>query len=289
MKQVLLKEGTTPVSPRTTEDSLYPNIDSSYSLVPYTGPRLNIRMSQVFGFKRFSGTNSGTQGMAIYGNILVRMCNVSTSTTHYIYTISSAGITQIATFVLSTTGHSNALQFAPFIESGNAFPYLYVSDTNGKCYVLNIAADYTVTLAQTITISGVSQVLMGDDGYVWANLTTTDERKKFIKYRHVNVSEGNITLTDADKLTEWETYETYPTSIYTSQGWKAKHGKIYYIFAWEGAGYKRVVAIYDSATGGLLNTLDLSDYINYEFEDLDFWDNAMIIACNDGPCFLLRF
>ena len=228
--------------------------------------------------------------MAIYGDILVRMAKTSTSTTHVVYQIAADGtLTQLATFTLSGTGHSNALQFAPVLEAGQTLPYLYVSDVTNNCYVLSFDSAYQATIVQTITISGsASQILRGDDGYVWSSLPGTGNHRRLRKYRRVAVSEGNVTLADSDKLDEWETLEAFPSSTYTMQGWKIKEGRLWLLYGDTNAGDQRGMCVYDTATHALIARIDLTNFGAIEYEDLDFWDGAVILATDKKDSYILR-
>lgn len=266
---------------------MYPNIDNTYTIKTYTGERLVIRTSQNVGIKNFGSMASNMQGLAIWGSIAVRMANVSTSTTHYVYRLSPTGITQIASFVLDGTGHSNALQFSPLIESGQTLPYLYVSGLGDKCYVLSFNASYEATIVQTITISGGNQILMGDDGFIWCSGGGDDDTRRFKKYRHVDVSEGDVTLTDSDLLDSWDTLETYGDG-YTAQGWKVKFGKIWFSYGASGETSKKGISVYDTATHRCVAILDFSDYGTREWEDIDFYDNAILAAMYTGHVYIIR-
>lgn len=278
------------VAPVIVEDGFRPNIDSSYTSRQYEGDRIAINMTpHTFGIKSWgSGMATQMQGMAIYGDILVRTRNATTG--HKIYQIGANGnLTELASFDLNI-GHANALQFAPVLESGQVFPYLYAVGLSGKCYVMSIAADYTVTLVQTITINGVLQVLQGDDGYLWThNDENADNSFQFAKYRKVKVSEGDVTLTDADRLDWWDTNETFPPATVTSQGYKVKFGKIWYSYGWPGSDQNRGILVYDTATHRLLTNIDLTSFTTEEFEDVEFYDNALILATYGVNMYIMRF
>lgn len=227
--------------------------------------------------------------MAIYDDILVRMANVSTSTTHYIYRISSAGVlTEVATFTLSTTGHSNAMQFAPTVEDGQTYPYLYVSDLDGACEVLSIASDFSVTQVQKITVPTGWQVQIGDDGFIWA-IAGGGTALRFIKYRRVAVSEGNITLTSSDILEDISVNDKFDSASYTFQGSKFKFGKAWLPIGTTGTTQKRALFVFDLAQQRTAANIDLTSLGNVEFEDVDFWDGAAIIACYSAATYILRF
>lgn len=288
MKQIVLKAGATPAAPRVTEDSFYPNIDSNYTAVSHTGQRLVVNTSPVCGIRTLSSTRAtNKQGMAIYGDLMVTLA--ANNGTHYIYTIGTGGaLTQVTTFSVSL-GHANAAQFAPTIASGKTYPYLYVSDTDGHCYVLEIASNYAVTKVQTITIAQ-GQCLIGDDGYIWASINGGSANPRiFKKYRKVAVSEGDITLTSDDILDSFSSDKSYSSSDVTAQGWAVKYGKIWFCFGASGSGQKRGVDVYDTATHRRVAELDFSSYSTLEYEDIDFWDNAMLIATYPGTMYMVRF
>lgn len=286
-----LKKAGNPYIPRIAERSFYPDVDSTYTLRDYTGDRVVIpQPAHKLGIKAWSSLPTQAQGMAIHGNLLVRMFNVTKSTTHYIYTISDAGtLTQVASFSCSNSGHSNTLQFAPTVESGNTYPYLYVSDTTGTCIVLSIAADYTVTQVQTITPSRGWQTQIGDDGNIWS-ITGGGANLHFVRFRKVSVSEGaSVTLTSADELEEMSVSDVFDSASYTFQGSKFKYGKAWLPIGTSGSGQKRALLVYDLAGQRTVANIDLTSLGNIEFEDLDFWDGAMILATYSTDTYILRF
>lgn len=278
-------------------DGKDPKRDASYTSLSYDSEPIRIRMANTAGIKAWSAMLSG-QGMAIFGNLVVRMRADSVSSIHYIYTIGSDGtLTKVAEFSCSTAGHANALQFASVVESGQAYPYLYVSDITTKCTVLSIDASYNVTQVQTITApSGTPslQMLIGDDGYLWGWWRESSGALTVVKYRRVLVSEGaSVTLTSNDEIERWTTYETYPSASYVMQGFKFKFGKFWLIVGTSGSSQKRALAAYDTATHGRCHFIDLTAYANVEYEDLDFWDNAIILATwantTNSNSYIMRF
>lgn len=291
MKQVVLQMGG-DAAPRTTEVSLYPNIDDSYSVIPYEGRRLVVRSKQFAGFRQMSTLQSSLQGMAIYGNILVRMANGGT---HRIYRLSDTGVpNEVASFSAST-GHSNSSQFAPNLESGQAYPYLYVAYLDKKCCVLSITSAFAVSIEQTITvnIAGLADgnIQIGDDGYIWYGCLDDNGHAHFIKFRRVAVSEGNVTLTEADVLNEWMTQESYPYAgyAYVWQGMIIKYGKIWFSYGTNVNGANRGVVIYDTATHAFVTKLDLTGTISAELEDLDFWNDSLLICTYSSELYQMQF
>lgn len=289
MKQIVIQDQLVDAAPRTTEESLYPNIDDTYTVRTYTGERLIIRDNQVYGIKLWgAGMPSGMQGMAIYNDILVRTKNSTTG--HKIYQIGPTGVlTELATFDLDL-GHANSCQFDSVIYDGQTFPYLYVAALSGICYVLSISSTYEVSIVQTITIENTGQVLKGDDGYMWASSYTTARNRWFGKYRKVLVSEGEtVNLTSEDLLESFDSVDVHPASSYTAQGWKIKLGKIWFNYGVSGSSEKRGAKVYETATHRLIATIDLSDYTNAELEDVELYDNGLIIATVASFTYMLKF
>lgn len=272
-----------------------PKRDETFTSLPYSGERIRISMNNSIGFKNWNPMLSG-QGMAIYGNLVVRMRATSASTVHYIYEITSAGLlNKVAEFTCTTCGHANALQFAPVLESGQTYPYLYVSDLDGSCIVLNIASDYTVTQVQKITVPSGWQSQIGDDGHIWTIIGGSDGSKiQFVKYRKVAVSEGaTIALTASDALATMTVEDLFPSAQYTFQGSKFKFGKAWLPIGTSGTTKKRALLVYDLASQRTVANIDLTNMGNIEFEDMDFWDNAIILATwantTNSTSYIMRF
>lgn len=286
MRQIPLYDINGEFAPKTVDSAISPDIDSSYIRINYSGVRIQVKTDNYCGIKQWGSRASSQQGMAVYEDMLVSFSNGGS---HYIYLIGNNGtLSQVATFTLAT-GHSNALQFSPILESGQFVPYLYVSDANGKCYVVSIAPDYTASIVQTITV-GVGQVLIGDDGYIWTSERNgTVSRRIFKKYRRVSVSEGDVTLTTDDVLDEFDTDKIYSTSDVTAQGWSVKYGKIWFCYGQSGDGQKRGVDVYDTATHRRLTELDFTNYTGLELEDVDFYNNTMLVSTYSTTIFEVRF
>ena len=241
-------------------------------------------------FSVIGSMGSTLQGMAIYNDIVVRMANNTTSTTHHVYRMTSNSVTEIATFTLSGTGHSNALQFAGTLESGQTLPYMSVSDITDKCYVLSFDSSYQATIVQTIGIGITAQVLKDDQNYVWANINTGDGHRKFQKYRQVLVSEGSsVTLSSADLLDEWTAYGDWPSANYTAQGWKVKNGKLYFLYGGDTNNNKiKGVSVYDTTTHKCIDQYDFTDWWFTEPEDLDFYNGEMVVCPYSGAAYFVQ-
>lgn len=291
MEKEYIKRGNTKIAAATVEAAILPDIDDTWTRRTYSGQRIAIGTNdRPLGIKAWSTMPAALQGMAIYGNLLVRMANVGSSTTHYIFRISASGnLTQAATFTLSGAGHSNALQFAPTIESGNDYPYLYISGIDGSCVVASISEALAVSQVQKITAPGASNLTIGDDGYLWG-FNRSNGHLRFLRYRKVAVSEGaTVDLTEDDVLEDWLSDEVFPVASYTSQGQKVKFGKIWLPFGTTGSGQQRCLAVYDLAERRLFALVDLTDLANFEPEDVDFWNDSLILATYSANNYILRF
>ena len=266
--------------------ALYDSVSGQYRYALGTGRLHACNHAATSGIGSM-GSNQ-LQGMAIYGDIAVRMANSTTSTTHRVYRLTSSSVTEIATFTLSGCGHANALQFASTLEAGQTLPYMAVSDINGQCYVLEFNSSYQATIVQTISLDGISagQLLKDDQNYVWSSWTNTNGNRHFRKYRQVLVSEGaSVTLTDADILDEWDTWETFPSTYFTMQGWKVKGGRLYLLYggAANNATSIRGITVYDTVTHHTVDQYDFTDYLySGEPEDLDFYDGGIVIGLLTG-------
>lgn len=233
-----------------------------------------------FGFQQIGNTVAGYQGMAIFGDYLVRTANGGT---HKIYRIEDNGFSLIGSFALNGLGHANSVQFAPVLEPGQFLPYLYVSAFNSKCKVVEIDNLTSAHVVQTITydIAGLpadSNFQIGDDGYLW--LTTLDSASNayvFIKFRKVSVSEGDVTLTSQDVMDKWESSEKFPYNPYVWQGEIIKKGKVYFLYGQTG-NRKRGINIFDTQTHSLLFQVDFTNLSGLEMEDIDFYNNSIIVA-----------
>ena len=291
MEKRTLKEGATPFTPYTTTSCIKPDIDETYTEYSYSGELLSIVQAHKCGFKLWQSMIGSLQGMAIYGNIMVRMANGGT---HYILGFNEQSYEIKGTFSTST-GHSNSLQFAPTILSGETYPLLYVAGLSGKCYVIQISQDFSVSLIQTLTIdesSSISQTCnlqIGDDGHIWAAYLDSTDQFHFVKLRKVLTSEGNVTITDNDIIDQWSTEELYPYSNHVWQGMKVKFGKIWLLFGTTGPAQYRGIQVFDTATHRNLSSIDLSVAASVEFEDLDFYGDSLLVASYTAQIYKIRF
>lgn len=292
MKQGIIYEGSDPIAPRVTQDSIYPNISNAYTPFTYTGERLAV-LNKTHDAGIASWFNFGTaqqQGLAIWDDIMVRVGNTEGGAKPCnVFRFNAQGSpVNIASTSLAGIGHGNALEFAPVLEDGQTLPYLYVAGMGDNCYVLSFDENYAPTIVQTITISTGNQMLMGDDGFIWSSAAGSGNHRRFRKYRRVAVAEGDVTLTDADKLDDWQTMDVFPSENYTMQGWKVKFGQIWMLYGTAGTGQERGIVVYDTATHRRVAQLVLTSLISGEPEDLDFRNNSIFIGMITGTGYSIR-
>lgn len=283
-------------APKTVSQATIADIDATYDTINYNGEHIVLPMQHQFGIKNWASRAASLQGVAVYDDIMVCVA-ASPATTHYIYRINNDNtLTTLATFTMNL-GHGNALQFAPIKQSGQYLPYLYVAaidkdnQDRWKTFVLNIDQNHTVTKVQTIYSAITSQMLIGDDGHIWGSgrAEETVTRRQFAKYRRVDVSEGDVTLTSDDIIESWETEKWYNNTTQTAQGWSVKFGKIWFCYGPAGNGNYRGIDVYDTATQRLDTELDLTNFTTLELEDVDFYADNMVIATYNGQLFIARF
>lgn len=286
--------GTAKYAPRTTEAAMYPNIDSNFTTMAYQGPRIVLRDEQVCGFRQMPDLPFGGQGMAIYDDIVIRM---TTGTGHFVFRIADDGTTTQVTTFTASTGHSNSLQFAPTLESGQTYPYLYVAELPDACSVLSLSSTFVATAVQRITIaSGVVEggnLQIGDDGYLWYSGcigANSASKWRFVKFRKVLVSEGDVTLTSDDILDDWTTTEVRPYSTHAFQGFIVKFGKIFQVYGYgAGQNYYRGYAVYDTATHAFVTEIDLTSTFTEEPEDVDVWQDSLLLGCLSKTLYQFKF
>ena len=237
----------------------------------------------------YGGAKLGGQGCAIVGNTLFRLYDRGICRT---YRIDDAFnfelITEFALASYSESNHCNSAQFGQVL-SDNGFPYLYVSaGTENKCYVEKVSKEGSI-LMQTISYNispyndeGVHfNAQCGDDGCFYLFAPSSATELIIIKLRLPSISEGNVTLTN-DDIIDYFTFPHLYNEDGQTQGGKIYGGKLYWLM---GANryystWKRQLLVFDIAQKSLVSRVDLSDTIQHEVEDLDFFNGCAIIAVN---------
>lgn len=293
MKKIMLTKGQEDAVPCITDECFTPIVDSSYSLKTYQGNRLILRPANTMGYKTLPQLTANYQGMAVYGNLMVRLRNEGSSDhANQIRRWNGSAFPTTATWVMQL-GHGNTAQFAPSVEDGNVYPYLYVAGLYHTCYVLSmepIESGGDPVILQTITIADslvCGNTIIGDDGYLWdCALNKANNKWQFTKFRKVAVSEGDITLTSNDIIEQWETARKYPYSSYIWQGAKVKQGKIFFCYGGRG---NYGFSVFDTSSHALINEIDLSSLTTNEIEDIELWDDGILVATIKGGLWHLKF
>lgn len=274
-------------SPMVVKGAMVPDIPSSFTTMKYDGVDIELPRKHDFGIRVYGsgvlvGSRNGlaAQGMAIYNGVMAQLYNTGYCA---LYDISGAVPTLIKAFPLGSyqvaNNHSNSAQFDSRVIEGE-FPYLYVAACNvHKCFVEKITREGS-TLLQTITLNlsdypmGGSNIQVGDDGYLWlvSNYSTS---YRFIKLRKPTISEGDVTLTNADIVDAW-LVDGY-NSADTWQGCKIYNGKLYWLYG--GTYGNRGIWVFDTATHAMTHNISLNAFTRAELEDLDIYNERMYITC----------
>lgn len=226
----------------------------------------------------YSGTSA--QGMAIYGNLIF----LTVESRYDVYQIGNAAPIKIGSLlsrgVSGSGNHANSCQFAPTIEEGETYPYLYIAEYfDCVCHVERVTVDSGMTVLQTITLSNDfdfgegANVQIGDDGHIYATLYFAqnvggDGNIKVVKFRQVAVSEGDVELTEADVV---ERFNITPSDTITSaavQGTKVYGG---YLYQQIGGSQSNVQGIYkiNLMTKQIVSFINFYDFATEEAEDFD--------------------
>lgn len=229
-------------------------------------------------------TSKNLQGVATWNNRLVRLENYGTA---HIYDISKGLVnaTLINSFPLGSNGesnHCNACQFVSIHQDN--YPLLYVSANYiSRCYVEQLT-DSGSTLMQTIDLniaevnnSGMQpNMVVGDDGYLWAIMgVPTAKQTYFYKLRLPQISEGNITLTEADLVDSFK-IPSYDMGLSTWQGVKVYGNRAF--FVWGTNSTTSGVEVYNLTTKQRDSFIPLNDIMLGEPEDCEIVGNSLLVV-----------
>lgn len=229
-------------------------------------------------------TSKNLQGVATWGDRLVRLENYGTA---HIYDISNGLVnaTLINSFPLGSnaeSNHCNACQFVSIHQDN--YPLLYVSANYiSRCYVEQLT-DSGSTLMQTIDLN-IAEVnnsrmqpnmVVGDDGYLWAIMgVPTAKQTYFYKLRLPAVSEGNITLTEADVIESFK-IPSYDMGLSTWQGVKVYGNRAF--FVWGTNSTTSGVEVYNLTTKQRDSFIPLNDIMLGEPEDCEIVGNSLLVV-----------
>lgn len=264
----------------------------------YVGAKINLGREytcELVGTAQITFTSgSGSlshQGGTSYGNYLILGKDTGVIDIHDIV----HGYKKLATVTLGShttdgTNHNGCLSVAPTVEQGNTFPYLYVSRNGnlfGTCNVENFTLESS-EIVQTLTLDeGVwgedwsrCQWCMDNEGYLWANMYDVNPTTKyrFIKFRKIAVSEGDLTLTAQDVIQDFNGLIPEGDNTSVCQGFLSRNGKIYWCFGTTLV--PRFIYVIDCLTKAIVSRIDLNDIVSYEPEDITVVGDDMYMFIN---------
>ena len=280
-------------------DILYePNFKSN-NVIPYSGNKLTLSPTlrcRTYGKGTFTAWADGlaAQGMAIYNGYMFQLHNKGMVRVWDVKKTTPILINQFNLGSYGDLNHANSAQFG-LIETETGFPLLYVGGCNAttrEMYVEKIGLSGS-ELIQTISfddsISAIPTTnqlnsIVGDDGYIWVN-NHDDKKLYFAKLRMPSIEEGNITLNNNDVVDSWTVDYNYDNEV--RQDICVYNGKFF--FQYGGTYNKRGVKVYDTNTHGLLNEIDLTNYLSEEFEGIDVYNNKIWITTLSSVAYILEF
>lgn len=275
------------------------------------------KAENTYGCHKFmtkTGNNTSIQGMDIYND---RMFILENKGECHVYDFTTKSPNPVGSFFLESAqkdNHSNCVNFGIEKTPGSEFPLLYVSvgkmnvPIEWTCFVEGIHFDghnYSSKLYQTITLdtSGFKEAgytpLWGCPCWLVDKVTgelwvfsairrtlvgTTQDPKlnKYIatKFRLPKLSDGEkiiLTVKDVEKqvLFDFDAYITQGGCIYD--------GKIYYSFGFKIDKHPETPAqirVYDTRTGKICDSLDLTGIIPEEPEDICIYNNTVYVNTN---------
>lgn len=248
----------------------------------YQGSPVNLSVTNGFYVtKLFSGVAapSGTtaQGFAIYNG---KLFQILADDTCIVYDLNDGG-KYISQFTIDA-GHGNSAVFSRSFYSGSdAYPLLYVSDTNGKVYI-NRVTESSATLTKTLyfnpdNFGATPQFTLGagNYGYVLGNISGTD----YVTSAKVSVCNMSNQTANQDGTYTPEVTDTFTISLTGSypvlQGLKYLNGML---FMSSGGGSQSVLSkiyVIDIANETVANVItDFPTTMSVEeLEDIDFVRN----------------
>jgi len=265
----------------------------------YAGEQISVRKNKVTigrvgqavvpQYVTYGGSDLAGQAVAIYGNIMFRMYNKGYCKTFEIddgFGIKAIGSFELGSF--DSDNHANSAQFSDVIAD-TGYPYLYVASTlENKCYVEKVTAT-SAELVQTIsyTIASHPNVRFNaqvGDGFLWlfGGDTTTNGSLYIYKFNLPSLSSASVTLLESDAIDSFSIPDYNYNADGQCQGGKIYGNKLYWLFGADRyySTWKRRLVVIDLVKKSVVSSVDLSNNIEHEVEDLDFIRDVAIIAVN---------
>lgn len=234
-----------------------------------------------------SWTLPSAQCLAIYNKYFIRIAADGKLT---ISQLSNDTMTTIYTSEQNLAGHNNSAQFAPFLQQGQTFPYLYVSALNRTggpiCKVYEITTS-SVTLVQTITFNLPETILptmssystnsqIGDDGCLYLFSTEIG----VIKMVTPNVSAGDVVLGLESVLDYFRFAYDYSTFIW--QGGKIYNGMLIMPIGGGNNIQVRSIFVFDLSEHKIIAAIGANTAWSSEVEDCDLLDGKLCTVSITG-------
>lgn len=270
--------------------------------------------SSVIRFAPLSGwKGQAYQGMAIYKDYMLSLQNTGLAT---LYAIDNSGLTEIKKIQLEShakTNHSNVAFFG--IEryaAGDELPVVYVSQCyNGVvggrkdvCYVERISLDGSSRLVQTIVFDDSRKLfgyalqwivdydrrLLIGYGNTIENLNP-ENRFRIVTFRLPRLSDGEVvTLTESDIIENYtiQDYTSEFPSVQIGQGACVRDGMMIMPVGLGTKQHPSLFYVWDLRRHRLVNRLDWTAAVPYEFEDCDFHGRDLYIQTNGNGVYVVR-
>lgn len=271
----------------------------------YAGERINLRnelgiqeigrdviKAYVSSSVSETGLNLSGQAIAIYGNELFRFHDKGYCRVYDISDLSNVSF--VRHFNLDGYGpslHCNCATFAPSVENGETYPYIYVAKyTSMECYVEKLTDSgavliQTITIDNTVTTRPHGNIWIGDDGYLYACTAptgsdpdiSTPANFTFYKFRTPDLNNSEVVLSEPDVIETWK-MENYVYNSLPFQGAMTCNGKVFVAFGISTT--DRIINVWDDKTHKLVSTIPITENISHEPEDVAVYNGDMILAVN---------
>ncbi|MBQ6161658.1 MAG: hypothetical protein IJK21_03300 [Prevotella sp.] len=267
---------------------------------------MDFTRSTVSHFAPFNGwEGQAYQGMAIYDDYMLSLQNTGLAT---LYKIENERLSEISKIRLESnakTNHSNVAFFGTErYAAGDALPVVYVSQcfngvVDGRkdvCYVERIGLDGSAQLVQTIVFNDTEKLF----GYALQWIVDYDRRQligygntienlapgnrfRIITFRLPRLSDGKVvTLTNSDIIENYtiQDYTSEFSSNQIGQGACVRNGLMLMPVGLGTKQHPSIFYVWDLRHHRLLNRIDWTAEVPYEFEDCDFHGRDLFIQTN---------
>lgn len=280
---------------------------------PYYGRKIDLTERQ-YAFASYMSSMPSHQSSACYGDYMITFSDKMS--TMKMYNLRTKTLLATTTQTAKDSFHhcNQAFFGTEKYDEGDYFPLCYLTVNNngttagGYMEVYRIvptmgASDFNafaVTLVQTVTLPIMSAenalgnanfVLDSRSGslYTYSRNNNSEESNymnlRITRWNMPKLSQGDITLTDADIKESWET----GTKAANAQGAAIKNHLLFIFRGYESAGYIYLY-VFDLVQKTRVATIDiLSDGFTSEPEGVFFWGNTLHTSTNGGDLYRFIF